>query len=170
MSDVPSCINLMCIFWHCITNTFFNIALIRTKSLFFAHLPGYFSFADSKRSKKEVICNSLWIELLLYYPPDTLRFINQRRIVFPLKPHPLSVRSVPKIWHMVANADSATKTAKSFAGPLIHGPEIKSSCANAKGRKRRLRLMTLFWADFSFDGEFVRRNRLVFIFFSGIFR
>jgi len=31
-----------------------------------------------KEEKKEAICNSLWIELLLYYPPDTLRFINQR--------------------------------------------------------------------------------------------
>jgi hypothetical protein len=56
---------------------------------------------------------------------------------------------------MVANADSATKTAKSFAGTLIHGPEIKSSCANAKRRKLLLRLMTLFWSHFSFDGEFV---------------
>jgi hypothetical protein len=140
---------------------------MKKKKYIFSPSPWPFFICELQKEKKEAICNSLWIELLLYYPPDTLRFINQRHCFSLKTPSTLRAFGAKNLTYggkrrlRHENSQELCGDSYSWAGDQ----ERALVCANAK-RRKLLRLMTLFWSHFSFDGELVRRKRLVFILFS----
>lgn len=155
-SDVSSCVDFMSIFWHSVTDTFLISHLSEQKVYF---LPGSSAILHSriaKGRKKGDLCNSLWIELLLYYPPDTLRFINQRHC-FSLKT-PSSVREFGAknlTYGGKRRLCPPRKQPRALRGLLFMGRRSRELERQRKREKTCLRLMTLFWSHFSFDGEFV---------------
>jgi hypothetical protein len=103
----------------------------------FAPLLGYSSFANCKRrKKKEAICNSLWIERLLYYPPDTLRFINQRHCFSLKTPSTLGAFGAKNLTYGGKRRLRHENSQELCGGTLIHGPEIKRARALVRQRKK----------------------------------
>lgn len=64
---------------------FLNIALIRTKSLFFAHLPGYSSFADCKKVKRG--------DLLLFVDWTSALLSSRHVEIYKSAPHCFSLKT-----------------------------------------------------------------------------